>query len=362
MARQRVPVVSVDGTPLMPTTAAHARLMLKDLVARPRRNKLGLFYIQMRIPVGTETQPMALAIDPGARYDGFAVASHRQVEVTAQLDLPDDVHRKMDTRRHLRRARRFRQTPRRPQRSANRHHHRRYWIAPSQLAKILARLKAVRAFCAFYPIRRILVENVRHRPTMGRRAHFFSTAEIGKQALLAQMERLAPVTVIEATDTSRWRQRFGLTKIAGPRRPHVFTAQAVDAAAMLMGVTGCRFGQPPFLLFTALRHVRRQLHKQQPGPGGVRKPYGGTSNGTFFRKGDWVEVRTARRTVQGWVCGLPTPTTPRVGVAGADGKRLAQFGPTSVRLLARASGFTWIRKEQAVLLPTVQTRGLRTAM
>lgn len=88
MPKDRVPVVSIGGQPLMPTTPAHARIMLRDKVARPRRNKLGLFYIQMLIPVGTATQPMALAIDPGSKFDGIAVASHKQVELTAQVDLP----------------------------------------------------------------------------------------------------------------------------------------------------------------------------------------------------------------------------------------------------------------------------------
>ncbi|MBS3948432.1 MAG: RRXRR domain-containing protein, partial [Dethiobacter sp.] len=70
----RVPVVSIDGTPLMPTTPGNARKMLRDGLARPRRNKLGLFYIQMIRPVGAITQPMFLALDQGGKYEGVAVA------------------------------------------------------------------------------------------------------------------------------------------------------------------------------------------------------------------------------------------------------------------------------------------------
>lgn len=362
MPKDRVPVVSIDGQPLMPTTPAHARIMLKDQVARPRRNKLGLFYIQMQIPVGTETQPMALAIDPGARYDGIAVASHLQVEFSGQVNLPDDTHKRVSTRRNLRRARRFRKTPRRPARFSNRRHGQRYWLSPTQAAKVHARVKVVRELCRIYPVQRIVVENVRHRVRQLPQGNFFSTAEAGKRKALAELEALAAITVVEASETARWRQQFGFTKIKGPNRPPIFESQAVDAAAMLVGVTGCALGSPPFHVFAVVRFVRRQLHKQRPAKGGIRKPYGGTSNGTFFRKGDWVEVCTTGRRIRGWVCGLPTKTTPKVGVAGTDGKRIAQFGPRQVRLLARAGGFTWIRKQQAVLLPTVQTRGLRTAV
>ena len=351
----------MDGTPLMPTTPAHARVMLRDGVAKARRNKLGLFYIQMLIPVGTATQPMALALDPGSKHEGVAVASHLQVEIAVQVNLPDQTHRKMEVRRALRHSRRFRNTPRRPQRFNNRRHGRRYWIAPSQLAKVQARLKVVRELCRIYPVNRIVIENVRHHPSIGKGAHFFSTAEIGKTVTLLELQNLAPVTVVESTDTAAWRQTFGLTKIHGPNRPEVFEAQAVDAVAMLMGATGCALGHPPFYVLTALRSHRRSLHKQNPQKGGVRPPYGGTSNGTFFRKGDWVEVTTKSGRLRGWVCGLPTRITRVVAVAGADGRRLRQFGLKQVRLLARAGGFTW-RREVVALFPMDQTRGVRAAI
>ena len=355
MQQPRVPVVAMDGTPLMPTTPAHARIMLRDGVAKAQRNKLGLFYIQMLIPVGTVTQPMALALDPGSKHEGLAVASHLQIEMTAQVNLPDQTHKKMEARHNLRRTRRYRKTPRRPKRFDNRRHGGRYWIAPSQLSKVQARLKAVREMCRIYPVQRIVVENVRHHPSIGKGAHFFSTAEIGKTHTLLELQKLAPVTVVESADTAAWRQRFGLTKIHGPNRPEVFEAQAVDAAAMLMGTTGCALGPPPFHVLTALRFSRRSLHRQEYQKGGVRSRFGGTTNGTFFRKGDWVEVQTRKGNLRGWVCGLPTPRTPKVGVASPDGKRIAQFGLRQVRLLARAGGFTW-SKEVAALLPMAQPR------
>lgn len=352
MQQSRVPVVAMDGTPLMPTTPAHARIMLSDGVARARRNKIGIFYIQMLIPVGTATQPIALALDPGSKHEGVGVASHAQVEITAQINLPDQAHKKMETRRNLRRARRYRKTPRRPKRFNNRRHGRRYWIAPSLLSKVQARLKAVRELCRVYPVKHIVVENVRHHPKIGKGAHFFSTAEVGKAATLLDLQKLAPVTVVESSDTAVWRQQFGLTKIHGPNRPEVFEAQAVDAVAMLMGTTGCAFGNPPFYVFLALRHQRRSLHRQNPRKGGARPPYGGTSNGRLFRKGDWVEVKTHGSRLRGWVCGLPTPTTCTVAVAGADGQRIRQFGPRQIRLLARAGGFTWRREVAALPLPS----------
>ncbi len=338
----RVPVVGMDHVPLMPTTPAHARKMLKDGVARPRRNKLGLFYLQMRIPVGQVTQPMVVTDDVGGRHEGLAVASHRQVELTAQLELPLGIPKKMADRSHLRHGRRFRHCPRRPQRFHNRRHHRRYWLAPTQAAKVHARVKAVEQLCAIFPITAIIVEDVRHTPT-GKNDRHFTTAEVGKTLTYQAFRTLAPLTLVRGDDTAAWRTEFGLAKIGGPGRPPVFASQAVDAVAIAMGVSGCAFGHPPFFVWTALRHHRRALHRQNPQRGGIRPVYGGTTNGTFYRKGDWVAVFQPRKrvTLRGWVTGLPTLTTTTVAVQDAMGKRLRQFNPRNVRLLARASGFSW---------------------
>ena len=174
------------------------------------------------------------------------------------------------------------------------------------------------------------MENVRHRPRDAKRGRFFSTADVGKRKALAEFEALAPVTIVEAFDTAGWRHQFGLAKTPSPSHPPVFEVQTVDAVAMLLGVTGCRLGMPAFHIFTAVRFVRRQLHKQQPQKGGIRRRYGGTSNGTFFRKGDWVEVVTKFYRIRGWVCGLPTAATPKVGVAGTGGP-LFPRPPTTFR-------------------------------
>lgn len=337
----RVPVVSVDGKPLGPTTPAKARIMIRDGIAKPRRNKLGLFYIQMVMPARTEVPFMVLGADPGSLHEGVAVASPEGIHVCGQVELPKDVHKKMEIRRNLRRGRRFRKCPRRPQRFNNRKR-RQYWIAPSQLAKVQARVKVVKELCKIYPIRLIVVEDVRHDPKIGKRARYFSTTEIGKQATDHALAELAPVQYVTANETAALREKFNLMKIKGPKRPPVFEAQAVDAVALAAGTIGCPIGRFPFYVWTAIRFARRSLHRQNAQKGGIRPRFGGTTNGTLFRKGDWVEAQAKTGAFRGWVCGLPTDRTPLVAVANADGKRYpTKFKPGQVRLLSRAGGFTW---------------------
>lgn len=345
----RVPVVGVDGKPLMPTTPRKARLLIRDGLAEPRRNKLGLFYIRMLRPVGTATQPVALAVDPGAKYDGVAVASHKQVELRAMVFLPDDMPRKMETRRHLRRARRYRKTPRRSARFDNRRR-KDYWLAPTQKSKVETRLKVVRELCGIYPIRLIITEDVRFNHARDRNGKHFSTVEIGKTLTYREYRKLAPLELVEVSDTDAWRERFGLEKRTDRKWEQVPETHANDAAAILMGVTGCKNNPAaPFFVWRRLRYARRSLYRQNPRKGGVRPRFGGTANGGFFRKGDWVEAEKAGVKCRGWVCGLPTETTRLVGVADADSRRIGQFSLKKVRLLARSTGFSWKEVKPAFL-------------
>jgi len=338
---KRVPVVGVDGKPLMPTTPRKARLLIRDGLAKPLRNKLGLFYIQMTRPVGEEIQPMALAIDPGAKYDGIAVASHKQVELKAMLFLPDDVPKKMDARRNLRRARRYRNAPRRPARFDNRRKAG-YWLAPTQRSKVETRLKVVRELCRVYPVRLIITEDVRYNHYLFRDGKYFSTVEIGKALTYREYRNLADLKLVEVDDTDVWREKFGLQKQTNKKWEQVPATHANDAVAMLMGVTGCEDNQTaPFFVWHRLRYARRSLHRQNPQKGGIRPRFGGTANGGFFRKGDWVEAEKAGKTYRGWVCGLPTDISKVLGIADADGKRIGHFSPRKVRLLARSTGFSW---------------------
>lgn len=336
----RIPVVSMDGKPLMPTTPRKARLLLKDGQAKGKRNKLGLFYIQLLRPVGTETQPMALADDPGAKYDGIAVASHKQIELKAMLFLPVGVPKKMEIRRNLRRARRFRNTPRRSARFNNRKR-KKYWLAPTQQSKVEARLKSVRELCRIYPVGLIISEDVRYNHAQNRNGKYFSTVEIGKTYTYEEYRKLAELKLVEVGDTDAWRENYGLEKRTEKKWEQVPETHANDAVAMLMGITGCRNGETPFYVWHRLQYARRSLHRQMFQKGGKRPRFGGTNNGSYFRKGDWVEAEKAGIVYRGWVCGLPTDTSKVLGIADADGKRIGQFSPNKVRLLARSTGFSW---------------------
>ncbi|MHA2233088.1 MAG: RRXRR domain-containing protein, partial [Candidatus Hodarchaeales archaeon] len=146
----RIPVISVEGHPLMPTTPAKARKLLRNGAAKGHYNKLGMFCLRLCTSVGPHIQALKLAIDYGSKYDGYAVGGLREVCLTAMAKMPTRIAKKMTDRGRLRRTRRYRLWQR-PKRFTNRKQQT-GWLAPSQHAKVVFRRKIVTELARTFPL------------------------------------------------------------------------------------------------------------------------------------------------------------------------------------------------------------------
>lgn len=336
----RVPVVSKDGKPLMPTKPAKARKMIEGGVAKKCWSKTGVFYITMLISVGEEVQDIALAIDPGSKYDGYAVSGGKDVALKAMAVMPQKVNKKVTERRQLRRSRRYRNKRRGKCRFNNRKR-REGWIAPSQLVKVQFRIKIVRDLAKIFPLNFIAVEDVRFNHYKKRWGKHFSTVEIGKTILYEELERHGHVTKFAGWQTAEARKYWGIKK-SSAKDALIPESHANDALAMLNEVFGDNVDNScTFMVWRRLEFARRSLHRQNYKKGGIRPRFGGTTNGHHLRKGDIAYGQIGNRQLVGWVCGLPTDKTEAVAIADATGKRLAQCSERKIRLLRRATGVTW---------------------
>jgi hypothetical protein len=54
----------------MPCTPAKARHLFKSGKAKPKRNKLGVFYVQLCYEQEPNNQPLVVGIDPGSKFEG----------------------------------------------------------------------------------------------------------------------------------------------------------------------------------------------------------------------------------------------------------------------------------------------------
>ena len=279
-------VLGLDSNPLTPTTPARARKLLESGVAEKRWSKFGTFGIRMLVGMRAETLDAVLGVDNGTKFEGYSVIVGNENTINIKLDLPDkkNIVRKLDERKILRRARRFRNCRRRPLRFNNRE--RKGFLTPSQEIIVNSRLKVIRELFRMYPINNVGFEDVRFNHAKHRWGSNFSTVEIGKAKINEFfISRGAEVFEYPGYKTQELRKRYGYRKTA-IKNADKFTTHCSDSLTLAVDVLVGEFVEPgPFIVFDdTYRRVRRKLHDVQPAKGGLREFY---SRGTVFglRKG-----------------------------------------------------------------------------
>jgi len=308
----RVPVLSPEGTPLMPTKPSRARRWIKEEKAVGKFNDLGQFYVQLKVePSDTKTQPISIGIDPGKMFSGIGVQSAKFTLWTGHLELPfKRVRERMDNRRLMRRSRRGRRINR----------------------KLSFELRAHR-------------QSLRKGARSGKG---FSAVMVGQKWMLKQLEQFGKVQTIYGWQTSNLRKYLRLEKSKDKSEQSV-NSHAVDGITLAcyhfldyqahfshnshghswqgnVIVTLC-----PFAIVKRPPISRRQLHLMVPSKGGSRRKYGGTTTEFGLRKGDLVNSPKGI----GYVSGQ---TKKQISVSDANWKRLGQIAFSKVTLIRRSNG------------------------
>ncbi len=120
-------VVDSEGTPLLPTNGARARILLKKNKARVWT--VIPFTIQLNRKVEDPIGEFKVGIDDGAKYVGISVAHENSVVFAGNIKLRQDVPKKMLQRSQYRRSRRSRKLRHRKPRFLNRG--KKGWLSPT---------------------------------------------------------------------------------------------------------------------------------------------------------------------------------------------------------------------------------------
>ena len=151
-------VLNKDGKPLMPTARlGKVRHLLKEHKAiivsyQP-------FTIQLTYECPNRVQEVSLGVDAGSKHVGLSATTKKKVLFEAQLELRDDITKKLATRKEFRRTRRYRKTRYRKARFLNRTASKKPgWVAPSIRQKINSHIYWIDKIYSFLPIVRINVE------------------------------------------------------------------------------------------------------------------------------------------------------------------------------------------------------------
>ena len=126
-----VPVLALDGEPLMPTCASRARRWVKQHKATPFWLN-GVWCVRLRFePSDRNKHEVVVGIDPGSKREAYTVASKEHTYLNVLSDAIDWVKDAVGSRKILRRARRNRKTPYR----TNKQNRARGGIPPSAKAR-----------------------------------------------------------------------------------------------------------------------------------------------------------------------------------------------------------------------------------
>ncbi len=152
----RVLVLNMRGEPLMPTTPAKARYLLKGGKVRVIRRSP--FTIQLNYATGEAIQPITLGIDAGYTHIGYSARTEKKELISGEVKLLDNVSKRLVERRMYRRGRRNRLWYRKP-RFLNRVSTKKEgWLAPSIQHKLDFHIRLVEKIKELLPISNVIVE------------------------------------------------------------------------------------------------------------------------------------------------------------------------------------------------------------
>ena len=146
------------GEPLMPTERlGRVRRLLKE--HRAVIVNYHPFTIKLTYKCPGRTQEVSLGVDAGSKHVGLSATTKKKVLFEAQIELRDDIVKKLANRREFRRTRRHRKTRYRKSRFLNRTKSKKKgWLAPSIRNKVVSHIQWISRITRFLPVIRITIE------------------------------------------------------------------------------------------------------------------------------------------------------------------------------------------------------------
>ncbi|MBE9212662.1 RRXRR domain-containing protein [Plectonema cf. radiosum LEGE 06105] len=369
----RVPVVSKNGKPLMPTTPARARKWTSHGKAVGKRNKIGVFYVQLlREPSGYNTQEIVAGTDRGKAFTGIAFQSKLATIALFHACLPgfykskktskdrQSVTGKMAKRTELRRTRRGQRINRKKPFKLRNHRQKRFSnrrqnkLPPSVKANRQMELRILLEMAAIVPLSEIRDETCGGNSK--KNGFGISPVTVGQEWFRAEASKIAPVIEVDSLDTGKYRNHLGLVKDKKDKSKQCPETHANDAIALASThfikyqefhtstahghhwVGQCVISNAPFIVVTRPKLFRRKLHQENYTKGGILKRQGGTITPFGFRSGDYVQSSKKGEIIRGWVGGFSdTYKTKNISIYDHNWSRIGQFNPKKVKLIKRST-------------------------
>lgn len=354
----RVPVLNVDGQPIMPTKASRARRWLREGKAKVVHNDLGVFQIQLlQEASGTKQQDVVVGIDQGKLYTGIAVQSAKSTLLMLHLELPLPVVAfRMKQRAMLRKTRRSRRINRQLKFKLRNHRQKRIdnptrkegFVPPSINSNKQFERRIIIELNKIFPLSHCVFELIKAKGSKS-----FSHVIVGQRQQEKWLNSILPTTTIEGWKTSIIRDKLGLVKNKTNKSIQEPATHAVDGVALACHhfikyiedkVNQCAdwFGsvlvtKSQFVIARRPSYSRRQLYQLNPKKHGKYKLHGGSSTLDSFRKGDLVLYTSPTKTVLGY-CSGSTAKNRLISISDVNWNVLGKYAITRCKLISRSCG------------------------
>lgn len=150
-------VINIDNKPLMPTSNAKARILLKQNKAKVK--ELKPFTIQLLYKTKTEyTQEITVGIDSGYNNVGFSAITNDKELIVGELKLLQGMKERLLEKARYRKIRRNRLRYRKPRWNNRTKSKPQGWLAPSLQHKLDSHIKFIDSLYSILPITKCVVE------------------------------------------------------------------------------------------------------------------------------------------------------------------------------------------------------------
>ena len=357
----------------MPTTPARAEKWRTSGKAIPKRNNLGVFYVQLtQEPSGYATQPIIAGTDRGKCFTGIAFQSRFATIAIFHLCLPgfykskkktkdrQSVTGKMAKRAELRGSRRASRIDRSKPFKLRNHREKRFSnrkqskLPPSIKSNRQMELRVLNEMALLLPL-----SEIRDEDCFGDTKHNgrgISPVTVGQEWFRIETAKIAPVVNVDSRTTGNYRERLGLVKDKKDKSKQIVETHGNDAIAIAAShfiqyqpfytanthghewVGECNITPAPFIVLTRPKLFRRKLHQEQYQKGGILKRQGGTVTPFGFRSGDYVQTESKGEKIRGWIGGFTNSEKKKnVAIYDHNWSRIGQFNPSNVQLINRST-------------------------
>lgn len=150
-------VTNINGLPLMPTSNAKARILLKQ--GKAKVIEIKPFTIQLTYKTESEyTQPITLGIDSGYNNIGFSAITDKKELLVGELKLLQGIKERLLDKARYRKIRRSRLRYRKPRWNNRTKSKPKGWLAPSLQHKLDSHIKFIDSLYKILPITKCIVE------------------------------------------------------------------------------------------------------------------------------------------------------------------------------------------------------------